>query len=91
MPSTEYRRLSNSRDDDLDNITIANRETYVSPAKGFRLVRVFGVLASILGLIAYTTAVLYYAQEFIHKPYCPRFAANDTVHLWVSQPLMSIA
>ncbi|KAK1978235.1 hypothetical protein LZ30DRAFT_825168 [Colletotrichum cereale] len=78
MPSTEYHRLSVPGDDDLDDIPLANQEKYVPPKKKSLLVRVSGVLAAVLGLAAYTAAVLYYAQEFIHKPYCPRFAANDT-------------
>lgn len=85
MPSTEYRRLSTSRDDDLDDISSAIQDKYVPPKKKNSLLfRASAVLAAILGLGVYTAAVLYYAQEYIHKPYCPRFAANDTVHLWVS-------
>ncbi|GJD05055.1 hypothetical protein ColKHC_13880 [Colletotrichum higginsianum] len=83
MPSTEYRRLSTSRDDDLDDISSAIQDKYVPPKKKNSLLfRASAVLAAVLGLGVYTAAVLYYAQEYIHKPYCPRFAANDTVHLW---------
>lgn len=85
IPSTEYHRLSTSRDDDhLEGISLANQEKYVPPRKKSLLVRVSGVLAAVLTLGTYAAAVLYYAQEFIHMLYCPRFAANDTVHLWAS-------
>ncbi|KAJ4386816.1 hypothetical protein N0V93_009714 [Gnomoniopsis smithogilvyi] len=82
MPSTEYHRLSTSRDDKLDSVSLADQEEYVPSKKTSLLVRISRVLAAVLGLSVYTAAVLYYAQEYIHKPYCPRFAASDTVHLW---------
>ncbi|KAL5877105.1 hypothetical protein ACKVWC_006262 [Pyricularia oryzae] len=78
MAPTDYRRLS----EDLDNVSITNDEKYEPPKKKSRVKRAGGVLAAALSLGLYTAAVLYYAQEVIHKPYCPRFAASDTVHLW---------
>ncbi|KAJ5009052.1 Tat pathway signal sequence [Colletotrichum sp. SAR 10_99] len=82
MPSTEYHQLSTSRDEDLDDISFTHQDQYVTSKKKALPIRVLGVLVAFLGLVSYTAAVLYYAQEFIHKPYCPRFAASDTVHLW---------
>ncbi|ELQ39345.1 hypothetical protein OOU_Y34scaffold00502g21 [Pyricularia oryzae Y34] len=78
MAPTDYHRLS----EDLDNVSITNDEKYEPPKKKSRVKRAGGVLAAALSLGLYTAAVLYYAQEVIHKPYCPRFAASDTVHLW---------
>lgn len=83
MAPTDYHRLS----EDLDNVSITNDEKYEPPKKKSRVKRAGGVLAAALSLGLYTAAVLYYAQEVIHKPYCPRFAASDTVHLWVSLSL----
>ncbi|RYO81443.1 hypothetical protein DL766_004722 [Monosporascus sp. MC13-8B] len=68
-------------DDDLDEYVSAE-DKRVLPKHRSILFRVSSILAAVLVLVVYTAAVLYYAQEVIHKPYCPRFAATDTVHLW---------
>ncbi|KAK1565947.1 uncharacterized protein LY79DRAFT_573052 [Colletotrichum navitas] len=82
MPSSEYHQLSTSREDELDVISLTDQEKYIPRRKKSILACFLWLLVALLGLGFYTAAVLYYAQEFIHKPYCPRFAAKDTVHLW---------
>ncbi|TLD22744.1 hypothetical protein PspLS_07017 [Pyricularia sp. CBS 133598] len=83
-PSPQYYQLSTTKDDDLGSIYTPNDgEKYVpSQRKRSVLVRIWSALTVLIGLSIYTAGVLYYAQEAIHKPYCPRFAASDTVHLW---------
>ncbi|KXH63789.1 hypothetical protein CSAL01_00047 [Colletotrichum salicis] len=87
VPSAKYKPVS---DDGLEDVkTDDDHEEYLldqgkwpSSRGTSRLTRALQILAVLLALATYTWAVLYYAQEVIYKPFCPRLTTPDTVHVW---------
>ncbi|KAK1687761.1 hypothetical protein BDP55DRAFT_727164 [Colletotrichum godetiae] len=86
-PSAKYKPVSDGAFEDVK--TDDDHEEYLldkgkwSSSRGTsRLRRALQILAVLLALATYTWAVLYYAQEVIYKPFCPRLTTPDTVHVW---------
>lgn len=85
IPSMMYTVVNTSSDDGEDEFPPSKKDTLLSSKSRFGLKRALIFLGSLLAVGLYTWAVLYYAREFIYKPFCPRLTAPDTIHVWVGQ------